>query len=113
MFTLGMFAPLIFGGLLLGLLGGLYQCVHQSGADSAEAANLRAAIEVGREAETRTLAAYAELDDELAAERRQTAALREEIDRINSLPPPASDDTAPHEPGVCEWDDPLPWPASS
>ena len=111
MFGLGLLGPLIAGGIILGALGGLYQCVYQRGADDAEAANLRATIEAGRKAQTGTRAAYARVGADLANARRETTALRAEIERISSLPPPPSGDASePQEPHRCEWDDLLPWP---
>ena len=112
MFGLGIFGPLLAAGIILGALGGLYQCVYQRGADDAEAANLRATIEAGRKAQTGTRAAYARVGADLATEREETTALRAEIERINSLVP-ASAPGEPQEDGVCNWTDRLPWPPAS
>ena len=111
MFGLGLLGPLLVGGLILGAVGGLYQCAYSRGGTDAEAANLRATIEAGRKAQTGTRAAYARVGADLATEREETTALRAEIERINSLPPPPSGAAGePQEPHRCEWDDPLPWP---
>ena len=113
MFGLGLLGPLIAGGVILGALGGLYQCVHQRATDNAEAANLRATIEAGRKAQTGTRAAYVRVGADLATERQETTALRAEIERINTPPPPSGGAGEPQEPNRCEWDDPLPWPPAS
>lgn len=114
---LGLLGPLIAGGVLLSALGGVYSCIHGDGYDEghkdAEAENLRATIQAGREAQKGTTAAFARVSDDLAGEREKTAALTAEIDRLSLVPaaPPPQEDADPAgEPGVCRWDDQLPWP---
>lgn len=113
MFGLGLAVPLIGGVALLGVLGGMYQCVHQQGVEDAEARNLRKTIEVSRDAQHRTTKAYARVTADLAGERERTTALQAEIARIGSQSdsnriPDGSQD-APQEPGTCSWQSPLPW----
>ena len=101
---MGLLVPLLGVGLLLGAMGGMYQCVYTQGKEDAEAANLRATIEIGRKTQKGTRAAYVIVTAELEGERNQTIALRQELDAIAGRP-------SQQEGGTCRWDDSLPWPS--
>ena len=109
-----MFATLGLLIVLLGMLGGLFQCVYDKGGEGFEAKNKRHIIETLKEAEEGTQAAFDDVTDSLSDERKKVASLGNYITLLtvenDQLRKQQSEGKETLELGPCDWNSRIPWP---